>query len=373
MMISRRAFISLVAAGTLGGATRAKADAFKVTDMLGRTVTLPKPPKRIVLLEARDVLTMGILHPEPWELIVGWAATERIDSGLIQKAYQNEREIPLVGRQTPDTVSFEGLLSLAPDLVVATSYMEASDGSDLLSERLSKAGIPVVFSNSFDNHHAISPLDEMAPLMRMWGAILNRRDEAEEYLTFHQQHVGRVRGLLAGVTPRKTYFEIGSLYDDCCWAAGTSVWGNLLAAAGGRSLDAVSAPWASKIQLEQILSEGAEAYIATGGGFAGGTRPGIGPGLSELGAREGLKRLTQRAGFELIEAVKGGNVHGIWTGLITSQPLNVLFLEVAAKWLHPHLCQELDPAASLAEINRRFLPKPIPGPLWVSLGHEPKT
>ncbi|MDU0342878.1 ABC transporter substrate-binding protein [Bosea rubneri] len=372
MELDRRAFLTLAAASALGTAGRANAAAFDVTDMLGRTVTLPGPPKRIVLLEARDILTMAMLHPEPWRLVVGWAATERIDSDRVRQDYQDGGEIPLVGKQSPDTVSFEGLLSLAPDLVVATSYMEPGDGAGLLAQRLKDAGISVVFSNSFDNRRTISPLDEMAPLMRMWGAILDRRNEAEAFLAFHQQHAEHVRRLLDGVAPRKTYFEVGSLYDDCCWAVGTSIWGTLLTAAGGRPLDAVSTPWAAKIQLEQVLAEGAEVYIATGGGFASATRPGIGPGLSEIEARNGLRRLTQRTGFQLIEAVKKERVHGIWTGLITTPPLNVLFLEVAAKWLHPQRCQELDPTATLGEINRRFLPKPIPGPLWISLDPEPK-
>ena len=38
-----------------------------------------------------------------------------------------------------------------------------------------------------------------------------------------------------------------------------------------------------------------------------------------------------------------------------------------AKWLHPDRFADLDPAQTLAEINRRFLAAPLGGPLWVSL------
>jgi iron complex transport system substrate-binding protein len=48
-------------------------------------------------------------------------------------------------------------------------------------------------------------------------------------------------------------------------------------------------------------------------------------------------------------------------------PLNPLFVEIAAKWLHPDRCADLDPARTLEDINRRFLAQPVAGPLWVSL------
>ena len=60
-------------------------------------------------------------------------------------------------------------------------------------------------------------------------------------------------------------------------------------------------------------------------------------------------------------------MHGIWTGLITVAPFNPLFVEAAAKWLHPDRFADFDPAETLATINRRFLHEPIDGPLWVSL------
>jgi iron complex transport system substrate-binding protein len=48
-------------------------------------------------------------------------------------------------------------------------------------------------------------------------------------------------------------------------------------------------------------------------------------------------------------------------------PLNILFIELVAKWLHPDLCADIDPDATLSEINRRFFKTPLGGPLWVSL------
>lgn len=82
---------------------------------------------------------------------------------------------------------------------------------------------------------------------------------------------------------------------------------------------------------------------------------------------EGLKRLIERTGFSQMPSVRNGRVHGIWSGLIAVPPLNILFVELVSKWLHPERCQDIDPAATLAEINEHFLRVPIPGPLWASL------
>jgi iron complex transport system substrate-binding protein len=36
-----------------------------------------------------------------------------------------------------------------------------------------------------------------------------------------------------------------------------------------------------------------------------------------------------------------------------------------AKWIHPELFADIDPSATLAEINRHFLAVPLEGTMWV--------
>lgn len=343
-----------------------------MTDMAGRRVNFPASPKRIILLEGRDILSMALLHPDPASLVVGWAAVDRIDSELLQKQLAGTHRIDVVGKQTPDTVSLEGLISLAPDLVVANTYMAPQGGEDLLVERLESLGIPVVFSDVSSNASegdapGKGPLASLHDHMRMWGEILNAESAAAAFVEFFDAHVEQVVDRLAGAVPVTTYLEVQSTVDDCCWAAGNRVWGELLELAGGKTLPGVTAPWFQQLQLEHLLATPHDVYIASGGGWSAGGRPGIGPGLDPKGGREGLERLIRRTGFEELPSVHSGRVHGIWTGLITVPPLNVLFIELAAKWLHPDRCGDIDPAATLAEINERFLAKPIQGPLWVSL------
>ena len=368
-MIDRRQFCGGLLLAGLGARRAAAAGQPRtITDMAGRKVTLSAAPQRIILLEARDILTMGLLAADPAARVVGWAAVDRIDSSPLQAQFERGRRIPVVGKQAPTTISLEGIVNLAPDLVVASAFM-APQGQGGLLDRLAGLGIPVVFTDVSSNADAPQggPIDTLRRHMRLWGEILDAGDRAAAYLAFVDERLAQVVRRLTGAPAVTTYLEVQSTVDDCCWAAGKQVWGELLALAGGQPLPGVTAPWFQRLQREYLLATPHDVYIASGGGWVSGGRPAIGPGIDPAQGREGLRRLVARPGFADLASTRNGRVHGIWTGLISMAPLNILFVEVAAKWLHPERFADLDPAQTLAEINRRFLAAPIDGPLWVSL------
>lgn len=340
--------------------------------MAGRKVSLARQPERIVLLEARDIVSMALLHPDPASLVVGWAAAARIDSDHLKGVQQKGRSIEVVGLMAPDSISIENLVALRPDLAVANYFMAPGGSQDPLVLRLESFGIPVIFSDTSSNtlpseHADGSPVDGMRRQMRMWGTLLGEPGRAQAFAEFFEDRVGKVAACVEGALPVTTYLEIQSTLEDCCWAAGTRVWGELLSLAGGATLPGVTAPWFQQLQLEYLLSAPHDVYIASGGGFSAAGRPAIGPGLDPIEARKSLKRLTERTGFNGLQSVVNGRVHGIWTGLIAIPPLNVLFVECAAKWLHPEPCASIDPEATLEELNARFFNRPLEGPLWISL------
>lgn len=59
-------------------------------------------------------------------------------------------------------------------------------------------------------------------------------------------------------------------------------------------------------------------------------------------------------------------VYGLWH-LFNNIPVNILAVEALAKWFHPALFGDVDPAATLREINAQFLPVPLVGTYWVTL------
>ena len=374
MTFTRRRFCTSIAAGIFSGfrPVAAEEQPLTVTDMVGREVRLPALPRRIILLEAHDLLTMSLLHADPASLVVGWSAVDRIDSEWLQERLTNGHGISTVGKQSPETVSLEGLIALAPDLVVTTAFMTAQGDADPLVERLKQLGIPVVFSDASSNTIAgaqtADPVTELRRSLNMWGVLLGASAKANAFIAFYERELAGITGRLEGTKPVTTYLEVQSTVDDCCWAAGRRIWGDLLALAGGQPLPGVTAPWFEKLSLEYLLSTPHDVYIASGGGWASGSRPAIGPGIDPALGRQGLQRLVDgRPAFNHLASVRAKRVYGIWTGLITNLPLNILFVAQAAKWLHPEQCVDLDPAAILGHINREFAAFPIQGPLWASI------
>lgn len=371
--LGRRQLAALLAAPALLAA--APRDGLSVTDMLGRRVALPRPPRRILLLDARDIMSMALLHPDPASLVAGWAGAELLDSEALRQSYAARPgggSLPVVGGATPESRSLESLLALAPDLVVATAQAEPDLAGGSLLRQLAAAGIPAVFSSADANQpetagDALGPMAALQRSLAMWGTLLGAEAQAEAYLGFVRARLARIAARLAGVAPRRAYLELQSTYDECCWAAGSRIWGALLALAGGRPPEAAAARWFARLSPEQLIAEAPEVYIATGGAYAPMMRPAIGPGLPPGPARDGLRRLAARPGLAPLPAIRDRRVHGIWSGLVAIRPLNLLFVEAAAGWLHPALFRDLDPGETLGLINTRFLARPLPGPLWVSL------
>jgi iron complex transport system substrate-binding protein len=371
MVMDRRAALALLGAVLLAPPVARAAGGVPPEDLIGRPVPAGLAPRRIVLLDARDVVTMAILHPDPSALVVGWAGVDQFDSDSLRRQYDRGADgapIPVVGGLSADSLSIEGILALAPDLVVATVRMDPDRGAGALGDRLSALGIPLVFANGASNDEGTvgDPIDDMARALRLWGALLGAEARAEAYVAFVEEHLAEVARRIGAAPPIPAYLELQSTYDDCCWAAGRRIWGDLLTRAGGQTLAAVDAPWYAKVSLEQLLTEAPAVYVASGGAFGAGTRPAIGPGLDPEAGRAGLRRLTERPGLGGLPAVRDGRVHGVWTGLLTIPPLSVLFVEVVAQWLRPDLFADLDPTRTLAEINHRFLAHPLAGPCWLS-------
>ncbi|MFB9970025.1 ABC transporter substrate-binding protein [Pseudoroseomonas cervicalis] len=279
LRLGRRQLAALLAAPALAAA--APEAGLTVTDMLGRVVTLPRPPRRIVLLDARDIVTMALLHPDPAGLVAGWAGAELLDSEVLRQGYAARPgggAIPVVGGATPDSRSLESILALAPDLVVATAQAEPALAGGSLPRQLAAAGIPTLFSSADANTPGAAgaepdPVAALARALAMWGALLGRAAQAEAYLGFVRARLARIAARLPGVAPRRAYFELQSTYDECCWAAGGRVWGALLALAGGRTPEAAADRWFARLPAEQLIAEAPEVYIATGGAYAPGMRP----------------------------------------------------------------------------------------------------
>ncbi|MDT8330870.1 ABC transporter substrate-binding protein [Roseomonas gilardii] len=338
----------------------------EVTDGLGRHLVLRAPVRRVVLAEANDLLLLALVHPDPVGLLVGWGGVGRFDRPLLDKWQRREPRLghlPTIGGDTPDSVSLERILALSPDLVLMPRLFSPQG---MLVRQLEEAGVTVAFVSSPSPG---SRAWDMAPVVTIMGRLLDRERQAGEYADFYRRRIERIAARVAGAGPGpRVMVEAHAGRAVCCASPGRQgSMGDFIDLAGGENIAAPVLPVPiGQISLEYAVSRAPEVYIGTGGAYLaseGGLV--LGPGQREERARASLAATLRRPGIATLPAVRNGRAHGLWHQLVSS-PISVLAAEVMAQWIRPELFGDLDPAASLATLNERFLPVSLRGCLWVS-------
>ena len=359
-----------VAAMWLGGLQQAAAQApIVITDVTGRAVTLPRPATRILLAEGRQILGLSLIHPAPVSLIAGWLGDFRrndVESyALYKQKFPEIDEVPVLGMGNDGSLSVEKAIAIHPDVaVLGVAFAPGGRGNDV-TRQLEAAGIPVVFTDFF-----VNPFDNTLPSMRILGRVSGRDQQAEDYIAFYETHMKRIADRLLSVkTPRPSVlFETHASVTECCHAPGSGNIGRFISFAGGDSISAPVSPGpTAQLGLEYVISKDPEIYVGTGGAHlkaTGGLV--IGPGFDAAAISTRLAAVVGRPGFSGIRAVRDGNVHGLFHNIM-STPLNLLATEALARWINPEAMKDIDPAATMAEINARFLAVPMSGIYWIDL------
>jgi len=346
-----------------------------VTDVLGRQVTLPHKPATLLLGESMQLLTLSLIHPDPVSLLVGMGGDMRRADPQSYVAFQRRfpaiDAVPVLTTNVGQTFSIERGLSLAPDLVILSAWQANSAESRPLLEQFAQSGVPVLFVDVFQK-----PLTNTAPTIRLLGEALDRRQQADAFIRFHEERMERIRSRVAanpspagqGVAPRVLLNAFPGRWP-CCWAAGTGGSGEFLALVGGRNAatPVLGNRPGGQISLEQVLSDPPDLFIGTGL-YRPGDHTGLllGTGVDAATAHRSLQAVTQETALSNLDAVRAGRAHGLWN-YFSGTAINVVGAEVLARWVRPDLFADLDPAATLAEINRRFAAVPFEGTYWTSL------
>lgn len=371
-MVRRRA----VLLAALGAPAIARAQgAIAITDVAGRPVRLERPARRIVLGQGRHFFALSLLHPDPASLVVGWSSDLQL--GFAQE-YAHLRqhipavaEFPVIGRGAPENTSFEQILGLRPDLVLLSRYNlggRVSNGETPFSARLTAAGIPSAVIDFFAD-----PLRDSEQSIAVLGAVIGRAEQAAAFNAFHRAKLDAVRARLTGVADRPSilvHAHAGGT--PCCNSAGTGNFDGMIRLAGGHNIaqGVLPGPF-GQLSLEFVMEKDPAVYAATGGPF-GGPRGGItlGAGTPPEEARRSLAAVIRSQGLQRLSAVRSGRAHAFWHGF-NDTPAHLLAIEALARWLHPEAMRGIDPAASMAELNERFLrAAPMDGTYWVDLRDE---
>ncbi|MBH0238347.1 ABC transporter substrate-binding protein [Methylobrevis albus] len=360
---------ALLAAVPRGLAEENAAFPLTVTDLAGRSVTIAAPPQRIVLAEGLQLLSLALVAPDPTArlALIGrdLAGFDPGLAGMLGRAFPGLADVPTISDDGAG-LPLETVLSARPDLVIFSLWQKPRVEPQLAE--FEALGIPVVFIDFF-----VAPVENTPASLRLLGAVMGTPERAEAYVGFYEAHLAEVRRrIAASATPAPSVFI--HAYPGtwaCCWSAGKAGFGEFVEIAGGRNIGAELFPseLGGTLAPEFVLAANPAVYVATGLSSTGGEGLEIGADVAAEAARAGLGRVAALPVIADLGAVQAGRVHGLWN-FFNGSPLNILAVEALAGWFHPEAMRGVDPADTLAEINRRFAAAPITGSFWSSLGNE---
>jgi iron complex transport system substrate-binding protein len=342
----------------------------QVTDILGRQVTVQEPPRAVFLGESFQLLTLSLIHPDPVSLLVGMGGDLRQADPQSHAAFLRKfpalARVPELTSNVGQSFSVERALALAPDLVILSAWQAPLAETRQAVAFFEASSTPVVFIDLFQK-----PLTNTLPSIRLLGEVLDRRDQAEAFARFQEEHFERIRQRVAaqpGPAPRVLLNAFPGRWP-CCWAAGDGGAGEFLKLVGAANVatPVLNDSRGAQLPLEQVLAHQPDIYVGTGL-FNGRDSTGLllGTGADTAAARASLEQVTRQTALADLDAVRAGRVHGLWN-FFAGTAINLLAVEALSRWVWPDLFRDLDPGATLAEINQRFAAVPFEGTYWISL------
>ena len=285
--------VGLLAALVVGPAARADFPR-TITDALGRAVTIPRKPTRIVSIFASNTEMLAAIGVR--DRIVGIEAYTRFPPGI--------ERLPKIGGRLGFSV--EAIARVSPDLVVMTPARQAVS---TLLKPMQTIGVPVVVLMHRD-------IEQVFGNIRLLGIATGEDGKAEELIRQSRERIADVRRRLEGRLPRRVYLEVNAV------ARG----GFMTVRPGSYTADALR------------LAGGDNVFGTTPGQQIGGEAVLAADPDAILLASRGVKPadLVRRVGWERLNAVRSGAVHAVpRTLLLIPGPRIVDGVEALAKILHP--------------------------------------
>lgn len=338
----------------------------ELTDVRGRPVALPEGAPRIAVDDGRVLLALSALVDDPTASVVGWPHdVARIGEGTYEALVERFPRLPELGRVTSSAQPFSLEQTLAVEPTIAVFSLGRGPSDDQLVQ-LEQAGVVPIFVDFY-----MDPLQNVDRSIEILGRVAGATERAAALVTLRTERRERIRRVLETadrISPPVFLEAHAGMSPECCNSPGKGNVGVYIDYVGGHNIGADVLPGPiGRVSLEYVLERDPAVYIATGGPHlerAGGLVMGSGYGAEE--AQAALRRAVARPGFEHLGALASGRVHGLSHHLLNS-PLDIVAVELLAQWIHPDVFGGLDPAETLALINRNFLAVPVEGAHWVSL------
>jgi iron complex transport system substrate-binding protein len=264
-------------------------------DEVGREVTISFPPKRIISLA-----------PNITEILFSLGLDEEIVGVSIHCNFP-ERAKSKVRVGSYISIDFERIVSLNPDLVIATGAGNTRD----MVERLRQLGYPtyVIFPKNFDG--ILRSIDHM-------GKFVDRQKEAMTIIQEMKTRRQRVIEMTQDLPRTKVFLQIGEA--PLVTVGRGSFADDLIRLAGGENIAGREKGMYPRLGMEEILKRSPEVIL-----------------ISSMNPKGDYRRVIQEwARWKMIPAVKNGRIHLIDSDLIDRpSPRIIDGLEEVARLLHP--------------------------------------
>ncbi|CAI0845074.1 ABC transporter substrate-binding protein [Serratia quinivorans] len=335
-----------------------------LTDTAGQTLTIKQEPKRIVVQDGRDILTLALLdRADPFTRLVAWNNLLKKSDGetwkILQSKWPAAKNIIDMGFSDKGEINLESVIAKHPDLMVAQLRSKPSLSQTGVLDKLQALNIPVLFIDTM-----LKPVENTPKSITLLGETLNRESEAKQYTDFYQQHYQSILDKTKTVEPKPRVFIEAKAglngLESCCFTHAHVGWGGMIEAVGARNLGSELLPGATgDVSLEKVISMKPDAYIVSGSQWASKTNAAVpfGYGVTQQQVDEAFNRMKQRPGFAQVSAVKEGRFYGIYHNFY-NHPYNIVGLEYLAKFIYPNQFKDLDPAKTYSEILSRFTEVP---------------
>ena len=274
-----------------------------VTDDLGRNVTISSEPQSMISLA-----------PSNTEILFALELGDRVMavSEYCNYPLEAQNKIKIGGFST---VNIEKVVSLKPDLVLATGGVQ-----EAVVEELGRLGLTVIALNA-------KSIEEVFENIRLVGKAAGELEAARELTTKLEQRTKAVtdkaKDLPEGQRPR-VFYEIQ--YEPLMTAGPGTFIDNLIHLAGGVNIASDAAAKYPVYNLEMLIERNPEVIIIS---FWHGS------------IAASVEAVKSRKRWQIIDAVKNNRVYGINADLVSRPgPRIVDGIEEMARFIHPDLFKE---------------------------------
>lgn len=340
-------------ASLLGAAAHAE---IVVTDAVGRTVRVPEVPKRVVLgFYYEDYL--AIAGPDAIDKVVAlsrrpWQDWRPRQYARYEAALPRLKTLPDVGSTEDNTFSVEKVIAADPELLIVGAWNYETMGGAM--KQLDAAGIPVVVLD-----YNAQTLEKHVQSTLALGRLMGQEQRARQLADQYTQAMKDIDRRIGPHTPsgKKVYVElaqngpstVGNSY-------GNTMWGALVTRLGGHNIaDGQIGNW-GPLSPEYVLAQQPDLIFLSGSEWLNkpqAVNMGFGAQAEQTAQRIGA--YTQRAGWDMLPAVKAQQVHALYAGGARTLS-DYVYAQYIAKQLYPDAFADVDPAQNLRDFYRQWLP-----------------